>query len=186
MSEGKNSGKAEEIQIPVDCWHDATSLDIRGSGFYSSDQRRWQSPLRWKFRQLLTWPRFFCPSFLSTSHMPVIWTSELGAKPLSYKYVSVDEWSGTNCSSTQYSTKNTSQMKERKFWWIRKKKKQERKEGRNTNFFFFLHNIYVFELKHWRKLFWILSLNASARFDAFNWIFLMHIFERLPKMNTFD
>lgn len=64
--------------------------------------------------------------------------------------------------------------------------KAREERGQKHQFFFFLHNIYVFELKHWRKLFWILSLNASAKFDAFNWIFLMHIFERLPKMNTFD
>lgn len=56
------------------------------------------------------------------------------------------------------------------------KAREERGQKHQFFFFFFLHNIYVFELKHWRKLFWILNLNASARFDAFNWIVLTHIF----------
>lgn len=119
MSEGRTSGKAEEIQIPAHCRHDATSLDIKGGSFCSSDQRGWQSPLRLKWRHLLTCPHFpllfpFCPSFPLFSFFspfPFSYASYLNISTLCRTIVlqicGLDVWSDTSYSDTWYATRNT-------------------------------------------------------------------------------
>lgn len=170
MSEGRNR-EIDPCRLLAWCHF----IGHKGSGFYSSDHKWMAVPSQMEMQvaaHLTTFLLPFFPFFLSyTSYMNIpTWCKPIVLQTHECWWVI---WYKLLRYTVCYQ-KHLIDGREKILMNQEGKKVREKRVKKHQYFFFVQYACFL--ARTLEEFFWILSLNASVRFVAFNWIILVHIF----------